>query len=72
MSQRLAHLDQAVHLKLGRGVLQFARRQLTADIVELARTYGRYGYRRITALLRSAGWAVNGLSGCSASGGERG
>ena len=46
--------------------------QLTADIVELARTYGRYGYRRITALLRSAGWAVNGLSGCSASGGERG
>jgi putative transposase len=33
--------------------------QLTADIVELARQYGRYGYRRITALLRHAGWAVN-------------
>lgn len=33
--------------------------QLTADIVELATTYGRYGYRRITALLREAGWAVN-------------
>lgn len=32
---------------------------LTADIIELARTYGRYGYRRITALLRSAGWLVN-------------
>jgi transposase InsO family protein len=32
---------------------------LTADIIELARTYGRYGYRRITALLRHAGWAVN-------------
>lgn len=32
---------------------------LTADIVELAKTYGRYGYRRITALLRQAGWAVN-------------
>ena len=32
---------------------------LTADIVELAKTYGRYGYRRITALLRHAGWAVN-------------
>jgi putative transposase len=32
---------------------------LTADIVELARTYGRYGYRRITALLHQAGWAVN-------------
>ena len=33
--------------------------RLTADIVELATTYGRYGYRRITALLRQAGWVVN-------------
>lgn len=32
---------------------------LVADIVELARTYGRYGYRRINALLRAAGWLVN-------------
>jgi transposase InsO family protein len=32
---------------------------LTADIIELAKTYGRYGYRRITALLRHAGWALN-------------
>jgi putative transposase len=32
---------------------------LTADIVELATQYGRYGYRRITALLRHAGWLVN-------------
>jgi transposase InsO family protein len=32
---------------------------LTADIIELARQYGRYGYRRITALLRTAGWSVN-------------
>lgn len=32
---------------------------LTADIVALARQYGRYGYRRITALLRRAGWVVN-------------
>lgn len=32
---------------------------LTADIVTLAIQYGRYGYRRITALLRSAGWVVN-------------
>ena len=31
---------------------------LTADIVALATRYGRYGYRRITALLRSAGWVV--------------
>jgi transposase InsO family protein len=32
---------------------------LTADIIALAAQYGRYGYRRITALLREAGWAVN-------------
>ena len=30
---------------------------LTADIIELALHYGRYGYRRITALLATpAGW----------------
>jgi hypothetical protein len=33
--------------------------RLTAAIIELATQYGRYGYRRITALLRQAGWAVN-------------
>ena len=33
--------------------------RLTADIVELARQYGRYGYRKIAALLRNAGWLVN-------------
>jgi len=33
--------------------------QLTADIIELARQYGRYGYRKIVALLRDAGWLVN-------------
>lgn len=32
---------------------------LTADIIRLASRYGRYGYRRITAMLRSEGWAVN-------------
>jgi putative transposase len=32
---------------------------LTADIIALALQYGRYGYRRITALLREAGWRVN-------------
>jgi transposase InsO family protein len=33
--------------------------RLVARIVELAREYGRYGYRRITALLRGEGWRVN-------------
>ena len=32
---------------------------LTADIIRLASRYGRYGYRRITAMLRSEGWMVN-------------
>jgi len=32
---------------------------LTNRIVALAREYGRYGYRRVTALLRSEGWRVN-------------
>jgi putative transposase len=34
--------------------------RLTADIVELARQYGRYGYRKIAQMLRTtAGWVVN-------------
>ena len=33
---------------------------MTADIVELARQYGRYGYRKIAQMLRTtAGWIVN-------------
>ena len=32
---------------------------LTAAIIRLASQYGRYGYRRITALLRTEGWCVN-------------
>jgi transposase InsO family protein len=32
--------------------------QLTQAILALAVKYGRYGYRRITALLQSAGWQV--------------
>lgn len=32
---------------------------LTNDIVGLSTRFGRYGYRRITALLRGAGWQVN-------------
>ena len=33
--------------------------RLVADMIELTRQYGRYGYRRVTALLRDAGWQVN-------------
>lgn len=43
--------------KVPRGRPDEAR--LTADIIELARQYGRYGYRPITALLNQSGWQVN-------------
>ncbi len=33
--------------------------ELTRAILQLASEYGRYGYRRITALLRDAGWEVD-------------
>ena len=33
--------------------------QLRSRIIELAREYGRYGYRRITAMLWREGWQVN-------------
>ena len=32
---------------------------LTADLVALARQYGRYGYRKVGALLQASGWLVN-------------
>ena len=32
---------------------------LRAKVIELASQYGRYGYRRVTALLRNQGWIVN-------------
>ena len=32
---------------------------LTGRIIELASMYGRYGYRRIAALLQKDGWWVN-------------
>ena len=33
--------------------------RLVQEMIELATQYGRYGYRRITALLRLQGWRVN-------------
>jgi putative transposase len=44
-----------------RYVLQIPDRDgpLTKRIVDLATQYGRYGYRRITAMLQAEGWRVN-------------
>jgi transposase InsO family protein len=52
-------------LNLNRTVKRYKARKLDdenllkEDIIRLASKYGRYGYRRITALLRSEGWEVN-------------
>ena len=48
---------RSTHRKVPRGADN--EQQLTDDIVALAKQYGRYGYRRVTALLRHAGWTVN-------------
>ena len=32
---------------------------LVVDMIEPTRQYDRYGYRRVAALLRDAGWQVN-------------
>lgn len=61
MSQRRAcrtlHQHRSVQRRLPR--VRSDEAALTAAITELATQYGRYGYRRITALLRRAGWQVN-------------
>jgi hypothetical protein len=36
-----------------------ATERLRQHVTELACQYGRYGYRRITILLRTEGWQVN-------------
>src|SRR3712207_2698970 len=57
---RPAPLDAAPGAAGPRGRFDALRRtRLTADIIELARRYGRYGYRKVAALLRDAGWLVN-------------
>ncbi len=35
------------------------REALTADLVALAEQFGRYGYRKISAALKAAGWLGN-------------
>ena len=50
------HRSTQRHLPKGRA----DEDRLVADMIELARQFGRYGYRRIAALLREAGWSVSG------------
>ena len=41
------------------GIKKDNENAIRSDIVKLAAQYGRYGYRRITAMLRHTGWQVN-------------
>jgi putative transposase len=52
-------LDQARSTQRRRAQVRDDEDALTKRIVRLACCYGRYGYRRITALLRHEGWKVN-------------
>lgn len=54
---RVLHQHRSTQRKAPKGRADEDR--LVADMIELARQYGRYGYRRIAALLRDAGWRVN-------------
>jgi len=52
-------LEQARSTQRKIAVVEEATERLRARIIELATQYGRYGYRRVTALLRNEGWQVN-------------
>jgi len=54
---RVLGQHRSTHRKVPRGADDEQR--LTDDIIALAKQYGRYGYRRVAALLRDAGWTVN-------------
>lgn len=61
LSERRASRVLGQHRSTQRKVLhgRADEESLVADKIELARQYGRYGYRRVAALLRDAGWEVN-------------
>ncbi len=54
---RVLQQHRSTQRHVPRGQVDEAR--LVTDMIELTRQYGRYGYRRIAALLRDAGWHVN-------------
>ena len=52
-------LNQARSTHRHRPVIPDDEPRLVTRLIELATLYGRYGYRRITGLLRGEGWTVN-------------
>jgi len=61
VSQRRAYqvLGQACSTQYFQPMFFPEEEGLVSRMISLACSYGRYGYRRITALLRSEGWLVN-------------
>lgn len=61
ISERLACRVLEQHRSTQRNTPKMADDEaaLTVAIIDWARQYGRYGYRRITALLRAEGWICN-------------
>ena len=61
VSERLACRILGQHRSVQRRVSRTGDDEaaLRMSIIDLARQYGRYGYRRITALLRAEGWSCN-------------
>jgi putative transposase len=60
-SERRACRLLGQHRSVQRYLLKTAddEERLTKRIIDLATQYGRYGYRRITALLKREGWRIN-------------
>jgi len=52
-------LEQARTTQRREAVVSGEEQSLTKRVVESATRYGRYGYRRITALLKQESWMVN-------------
>ena len=52
-------LGQARSTQRRTGVVRDDEDALTQAILDLATEYGRYGYRRISALLKTQGWHIN-------------
>src|SRR5947209_4823287 len=54
---RAMGLARSTYYRAGRESVE--SRRVRKEIVDLSRKHPRYGYRRITALLRRDGWEVN-------------
>ena len=52
-------LEQARSTQRRRSTRKADEEALREDVVRVARSFGRYGYRMVTGLLRTEGWVVN-------------